>query len=281
MKAFIDKGLRQKDKKVAPSHVWKGLEEHARESGGPASLLAWPFTAAAEKIIGKEKVRKAMWKQVGRRAMAADVAAGRLGQKIPLLGKTLFTERIKVPWGDKKGMYKEIERASALVPVTKAKDFVAPIVLGVAAEKGVREYKKHKKSKQQIINSQGLDKMKKTAQRSDKLDSKILMEKAASVMVNLYHENAGHKNRAHAVRLLFKQAEQGREELPRSFNEFEEKIASLMDQDLLVLERAMELIGGNEKLGELGSKADPTADLTPSKKFQADIVGYNEDVFNF
>ena len=274
LNTFVDKGLKQSHGKGAPpARIWKALKEQSVEAGGPDSLLAWPFVSLAEKIVGKEKVRTAIWNKLGRPAMKTDIAVGRVAQKIPLIGKKLFTEKIKVPWDLKKGMYKEIERSSALAPLTKVKGFAEPIVMMAAADKTLKSYSKSRSENREThFQNQGSDNMKKHAQLSDKLKDMELREKVASAMVNLYKENEGHKKRAHATRLLFKQVEQGREDLPRTYSEFEEKLASLVEQDLLVLERALELIGGNEKLGEIGSSADPAAAQTPSEKFQADIL---------
>lgn len=275
LNSFVDKGLKQsRGKGAPPARIWKALKEQSIEGSGPDSLLAWPFITLAEKIVGKQKVRTAIWNRLGRPAMKTDIALGRVGQKIPLIGKKMFTENIKVPWDVKKGIYKDIQRSSALAPLTKVKGFAEPIVMMAAAEKGLKAYGDlSKQRKEQLRNfEQGSDKMKKHAQLSDKLKDRELREKVASAMVSLHKENEGHKKRAHATRLLYKQVEHGSEVLPHTYSEFEEKIASLMEQDLLVLERALELIGGSEKLGELGSSADPTAAQTPSEKFQADIL---------
>ena len=118
--------------------------------------------------------------------------------------------------------------------------------------------------------------MGKKASVSDKIENKDVLQKAASTMVKLFEENKGHKKRAQVIRILYKKAEVGQEGFPRSFSELEEKVASLLQEDLVVLERALELIGGNEKLGEIGPQADPKGLRTSSEKFQADILGYEE-----
>lgn len=78
-----------------------------------------------------------------------------------------------------------------------------------------------------------------------------LRKQAAEKMLQLNATNKEHEKRAHALRLIYKQAELGYGDVPRSFGELQEKVASLLNQDLYVLEKALELTGGNIKLGEL------------------------------
>ena len=78
-----------------------------------------------------------------------------------------------------------------------------------------------------------------------------IRKQAAEKMLQLHAMNKEHEKRAHALRLIYKQAELGYGEIPRSFGELQEKVASLVNQDLYVLEKALELTGGNIKLGEL------------------------------
>ena len=265
---MVEKGLGIGPGDPSARKVWEGLKRHSQEGmGGVDSLFLWPVTAAAKKGFGEKKVREALWKGVGAPTMKADILAGRLGQKIPGM-KGLFTETVKVPTG-RKGHYREVSRASGLAPLTKTYGLAAPIVVGAASEKALRELK----SKNQKPPG---DNMGKNASASDKINKNDVLQKAASTMVSLYEENKGHKKRAQAIRILYKKAEVGQEEFPRSFSELEEKVASLLHEDLVVLERALELIGGNEKLGEIGSQVDPEGIKTSSEKFQADILGYDD-----
>ena len=233
--------------------TWNAYREKAMTSGGGAdSLLLYPVQLAAEKALGKERVRNRMWKAVGAPALRADTAIGRVLEKTPLIGKKLFRVKEQVPWG--KGLHREVERSSALGPLTKARDIAAPIIVGAGLEKGVRAMTKKK-------DSEG-DKPK---------DDQHIREKVASVMLHLHQENRGHEKRADALRLLYKQVELGYGQLPQSFGELNEKLASLVKEDLGVLEKALELAGGNLKFGELGSKDNSIAG-TPAEKFQADLL---------
>jgi hypothetical protein len=228
--------------------VWDGYREKAMTSGGGAdSLLLYPLQAGFEKAFGKGRVRDKMWKAVGAPALRADTAVGKVLEKTPFVGKKLFRVKEQVPWG--KGLHRDVERSSALGPLTKARDIAAPIIVGVGLEKGIKAMSKKKNSE----------------------DDQHTREKVASVMLHLHQENRGHEKRADALRLLYKQVELGYGQLPQSFGELNEKLASLVKEDLGVLEKALELAGGNLKFGELGSKDNSIAG-TPAEKFQADLL---------
>lgn len=99
-----------------------------------------------------------------------------------------------------------------------------------------------------------------------------MLKQAAQKMRQMDTELKTHQKRAHALRLLYKQAELGYGEIPRSYGELQEKVASLINQDLNVLEKALELTGGNIKLGELGNSLEPST-YNASEQFQAAILG--------
>ena len=99
-----------------------------------------------------------------------------------------------------------------------------------------------------------------------------LREKVAHTMLHLHKQNKEHEKRAQATKLLYKQAELGFIELPRSFDEFQVKLASLMKEDLAVVEKAMEYTGGVMKLGELDS-TDTSRSQNATEAFQAAIIG--------
>jgi hypothetical protein len=257
--ASFVKGL---GKGIDPEAAWRGFQSQSLRANDE-SLLAWPFRAAAEKILGRgnrvrglRKVRGGMWKHVGSRALRADMEVGRHLQKIPGIGKSLFTMKEDIPWKTK-GTKKTITRASALAPLTKVRDIATPVIVGVGLESGIKALKKKRDASMQ---DQQLEK------------DQQLREKVASVMLSLHERNKEHEKRAHALKLLYKQAELGYAQLPQTHRELEEKLASLVLEDLVVLEKALELAGGNIKLGELG-RSDPKAEMRPAEKFQAVILG--------
>ncbi len=103
-----------------------------------------------------------------------------------------------------------------------------------------------------------------------------LRKLAAQKMIQLHEANKDHEKRAHATRLIFKQAELGYGDVPRTYGELQEKVASLLNQNLEIVEKALELTGGNLKLGELGS-ADRTLGGSADDIFTASILNeYNE-----
>lgn len=98
-----------------------------------------------------------------------------------------------------------------------------------------------------------------------------LREKIASTMLQLNSKNKEHEKRAQATKLLYKQAEMGLLVLPSTYDEFEQKLASLIRQDLAVLEKAMELTAiDGIKLGELAGSDTNTVDAAAT--FQADVL---------
>jgi hypothetical protein len=99
-----------------------------------------------------------------------------------------------------------------------------------------------------------------------------LREKVASTMLRLNTEVKEHTKRAHATKLLYKQAELGVAPLPQTYEEFQEKLASLLTQDLSVLEKALEFTSGEMKLGEL-ARSDFSAPRNAQEQFQAAVLG--------
>lgn len=236
-----------------PDRVYRAMR-HQSVVSGDESLLLWPVRALATKVLPgkyKRKARKFMWDYVGKPALRIDTTLGRGLEKIPVVGKHMFRVTEQVPW--KKGHTRAIQRSSALAPLIKARDIAEPILVGVGLEKGIKK----------------LDEMR---HQGNGMQDEQLRTKVASVMLQLHEKNKEHEKRAHALKLLYKQAELGIAQLPSTHGELEIKLASLVNEDLVVLEKALELSGGNLKLGELSLK-DSVAVLNPSEKFQATILG--------
>lgn len=98
---------------------------------------------------------------------------------------------------------------------------------------------------------------------------------AAQHMLQLDIELEGHKKQAHALKLIYRQSELGFGEIPSSYSELQEKVASLINQgDLEVLEKALELTGGNIKLGEL-EETRTKRDISAAEKFIDDLIANN------
>lgn len=99
---------------------------------------------------------------------------------------------------------------------------------------------------------------------------------AAIKMLQLDASNKKHEKQAHATRLIYKQAELGYGEVPRSYSELQEKVAALLNQDLDVLEKALELTGGNIKLGELANVDYRQSGGNAEEDFKASILNEND-----
>lgn len=243
---YFRKSISEKDYKKA----WQGYRQQGTDSTD--SLLAFLPMMAVEKLIGQKKVRNFLWKKVNAPALKADTAIGNAAAKIPGM-KRLFTAKETIPWGKKN--LREVERASALAPLVKVRNIAAPILVGSGIERGISKLREHNKDK----GNEPMD--------------RDLREKVASTMLRLNHENKEHTKRAQALRFIYKKAEVGLEQVPQTFEELEQKLASLMTQDLVVLEKALELAGGQLKLGELDSTRDSTSAFSATEKFQAAILG--------
>jgi hypothetical protein len=193
----------------------------------------------------------------------ADTAAGNILSKTPVVGGA-FKAKEKILTDPSKGVWHEVERNSALAPLTKVRNLAEPIVMVYAADKGAHKLKDWAQKR-------------KDAKEQAKMNQQNLMQKAASTMLRLDDENKGHTKRAQALRLLYKQAEMGIAQVPQTFGELEEKLAHLINEDLVVLEKAMDLAGGNIKLGELSSTEIKARN--PSDMFRAAILGDSEDYY--
>ena len=247
------------DKGIDANQAWKAHREKALKNPEDPSLFMWPARALAEKVMGKKnvgKIRGGIFDYFSAPTMAVDTTIGRGLQKIPF-SKKLFTVKEKVPVGP--GLEKTVERASAVAPLAKTRDVAEPFLIAAGAERGISALSK---KKQDHIPSGGAPMM----------VNRPLREKVASVMLQLHEENKEHEKRGQALKLLYKQASLGYAEFPQSFSELETKLAALVTEDLVVLDKALELAGGNVKLGELCAK-DPKGTVNSAEKFQAVILG--------
>jgi hypothetical protein len=238
-------GISEKDKEKA----YRGYRAQAMRSGED-SLVGYFPKMLAEKLLGKKRVGKALWKGIHEPALRADTAIGDVLAKMPGVGG-LFKSKEQIPWG--KGLHKDVTRSSALGPLTKLRDVAEPIALGVGLERGIHKVKE--------ITGRN---------HENSMDDFELRKEAASTMLRLHQENKEHTKRAHALRLLYKQAELGQSVLPQTLSELEEKLASLVNQDLVVFEKALELAGGSMKLGELSR--DEARPFSAEEQFRASVL---------
>jgi hypothetical protein len=257
---WFQKGFKATPGGSTAHEAWGAMRSAALKQPDDPSLFMWPVRAASEKILGKDrtaKIRGGLFDYFHAPAMAVDTTLGRGLQKIPF-SKNLFTIKEKVPVGS--GMEQTVQRASALAPLAKARDVAEPLLIAAGAERGIQKLRDMRQDPKDIGGMQTMN------------VDRPLREKVASVMLHLHEENKEHEKRGQALRLLYKQAELGYAEFPQTYSELETKLAELVNEDLVVLGKALELAGGNVKLGELTNK-DPKDAVNSAEKFQAIILG--------
>jgi hypothetical protein len=241
----------------------------AAVDAGPESFLAEAAGFLLPKKV-REGIKNKMWKYVSKPALVADTYLGSKVRKVPGM-KGLFTAKEQIPVHG--NMHKDVERGSLLAPLAKARNIAVPIVAGIGIEKGIRDISAKLKGQplaeppgnHAMMNQEDLQKA------ANSLNTE-LREKVASAMLQLNSKNKEHEKRAQATRFLFKQSELGLASLPSTYDEYEQKLASLVGQDLAVLEKALELTAGNVKLGELTGSALGTHDA--AETFQAEVLSY-------
>lgn len=290
IKQFFTRGLNQSLKR----EEIRGLARQGRKSGMDSFFLM-PAHWAAGKVFGKGKTSKATWKYLQRPILEADTAAGNVAKDVASTvmpkswAKSLFTTKEQVPTSSKRLL--EIERPSLVAPAGHVSAVATPIIVANQLNKGVDKLQKAKSERDQVEASKEREREKLRGLIQGKAFKKVAsaltgrvqsvmdgpmdkeqLKKAASAMLQLHRENKKHEKRAHAERVLFKMAEAGFTELPKNFGEFEQKLASLMNQDLAVLEKALELSGGTLKFGELDT-TDSSNPQNATEAFQAAIMG--------
>jgi hypothetical protein len=230
--------------------IMEGLRRSAANAGSE-SFLAAPIVGLANKAFGKGKAQDFMWRNVSKPAMVADMALGEKLQKIPF-AKSLFTQKESIPWGhDKLNLSRHIERPSALAPLNKVKNIATPIIVGVGLQKGVHHVRDSIKARTSLPEE--------------------TREKIASTMLQMHSRLKEHEKRAMAERTLFDLIEKGTEVIPKTHQEFELKLASLMGHNLTTAVPARELISGNVKLGEL-EEGSYVRNEDPAAIFMAEIM---------
>ena len=234
--------------KLSP-RVHAGVRSKAFGQAGTESLLGLITLPIANRVLGPKKFKKFLFKYLHEPVRKADAVLGKVAEDIsrhttPL--DKMFIQKEMVPMG--KTWHREIERPSILAPVTKVRDIAVPIVIGLESEKLLR---KHHDMKDQELRKQ-----------------------AAAKMLQLHEENKQHEKRAWAIRLIYKQAESGIFPVPRTFSELQEKVASLMKEDLNVMEKAMEMSQSVtfQKMGSLDSDDTSSGEMTAEIQFRASIV---------
>ena len=234
------------DQKGTSKLVQEGRRESARGEG-MSSLFAWPALGMARKIKGKAKVDQALYSRYHRPLKNVDEKLGRLLER-ELGTKKLFRQVDVLPTRSTMGPGKhrvriEHETTSATAPVSKAVKIVAPLAATLyVADK---------------LDKTGEEKMADQAQINNK---DTLLKEAANALDVAQKRDA-------AVKLAFDMVERGKVPPFESYGQFQEKIASLMEKDLRVVQEALDLDADMPDFGKVAAEGDSVPDDAASAFF--------------
>ena len=221
------------DSPLVPKIVQEGRKVIGKNEGAH-SLATWPIVAALRKLKGKDKVNSAIYDKYLRKVNNLDDRAGAaLAQHGP--SKRLFTHKEIVPTKRKiKGLsgHAEYEGYKASAPVRKAMGVVTPLAAGMYLSDKLSG-SSHKEEK---MNKQAQDLMKQAADKIEALERREQATKIAYLMV-----------------------EKGKCEPFGTYEELEEKLASLLQKDLKVVETALEMDADLTNFGKVASDNNPSA----------------------
>jgi hypothetical protein len=216
----------------------------AMKGEGGGSLFMWPALAAARKIGGKARVNRGLYEKYHRPLKNVDEKLGRTLER-ELGTKKLFRQVDVLPTRRTMGRAKhraliEHETHSATAPLSKAVKVVSPLAATLyVAEK---------------LDKTGGEKMaNENEQRVE--DKDVLLKEAADAL-----ETA--QRRDEAVKLAFSMVERGKVSPFENYAEFEEKVASLMQKDLRVVEEALDMDVEMADFGKVASSGGVPQDAT-------------------
>ena len=219
----------------------QGLKKSMSEE---TPFLLTPFKWGAKKLFGEKKVNDAVWKYLQSPIIKADVALGEQAHKLTkkISGGTgsLFLDSKLLPMGSKstkggKTGRVEVDIPSITAPVTSVGRFVMPLLGATKAEEMLR----------------GDHKM------NNPVITKADLQKTAAMLESLKGQKNEYEKKAQATKLLFKQAELGQIIFPKTHNEFQEKVAELMQKDLKVVEEAIKMAAASEELSNTFGSLNP------------------------
>jgi hypothetical protein len=217
----------------------------ADEGGG--SLFAWPVLALARKIKGKEKVNRALYEHYHRPLKNIDEKAGKFLAR-QLEAPNLFRQVDVLPTGRKMGGNRaliEHETHSATAPIAKASKVVAPIAASLYLSN-------------LLGGKEAGEKMASSNETETPLEDKNTLLKEAAAALD-------HAQRlVDAEKLAFALVERGKIPPFQSYEDFHTKVASLMTEDLRVVEKAIEMDASMADFGKVAEDSasnvkDPTA----------------------
>jgi hypothetical protein len=203
--------------------------------------------ALARKLKGKERVNRALYQHWHRPLKNIDERVGKaLNKEFP----GVFRQVDVLPTGRRIGgspALIEHETASATAPIAKASKMVTPLLAAVALSN--------------IADK--LEKGAKVAHSEQAPDSKELLKLAADQIEAL-------ETREQAIKLAFEMIERGKCPPFRSYDELQEKVASILEKKPEVVAEALELDLAKNDLGSLSEKT-----AAPSMKEDAVSAFYH------
>ena len=216
---------------------------------------------ATEAIIEGFKKQAVNYSRIGSRALLRSVSSAKM---VPVgFGTDLEARRVSKAVADK-------VRKQSPASIVAGGGF--PKSTKIASEKNCTGGSTLRKSSD-MMGQTDFNKIASEAFQDGAANAVALREKVASTMLQLSKRNKEHEKRAQATRVLFRQAELGLSAVPMSYDEYEEKIASIVNQgDLDVLEKAMELTAGSARFGDLNVTEKTANDAAAT--FQADVLGW-------
>lgn len=216
----------------------------AYKDEGSGSLFAWPILAAAKKLKGKERVNRSLYEKYHRPLKNADERLGRLLEK-ELGTEKLFRQVDVLPTQRTMGKGKhraliEHETHSATAPLTKAVKVVTPLAATMYAAK--------------LLDKTGGDHM--AAEEQKPVENKDALLKEAADALDLA------QRREEAVKIAFEMVERGKVSPFENYGEFAEKVASLLEKDLRVVQEAMAMDADMADFGKIASESSTPSDAS-------------------
>jgi len=230
--------------KSLPSFVQKGFQTIVKNE---KPFFAAPITWGLGKFLGKKKVDDLYWKTMSP-LVKSDVFLGSVAQKATpkALRKALWENKIVFPVERSKDLAKSLPTGVeySVPSITSPVKKVGPVLMGILGTMKAEELLKGKKN---MSNNKPLIKA------AD-------LQKAALMLSHLKNEKAILEKKAKATKLLYKQAEMGQIQFPKTHSEYEEKVAELMSKNLDVVEEAIKMASSAEpdSIGGLGKEANLT-----------------------
>lgn len=251
-----------------PAIAKRGLKKVVTED---KPFFASPLFWGANKLFGKKKVDEAYWKAVSP-LVKGDIFLGSLAKKITpkRWGKTLWETPTVLPAGKKspKGLTGvEYSIPSITSPVKK----LGPMSMGLLGTAKLEEVLEKRKKNQAAQTNQNIQERQKMNKEKPLIKAADL-QKAALMLSHLKDENASLIKKAKATELLYKQAEMGQIQFPKTHCEYQEKIAELMSKNLDVVEEAIKMASSSEPESLGGLHKEKISSDNPHSIFAKSVI---------